>query len=272
LNRTLLVILLAILGTTAKGAGWILYGSKTLMVDTFTCIANLAALLAAVYYSRFINKEPDKGHPYGHLRLGLAGNYFVLLSYSFIAGLSLASLVLEGPGEPPGGGAFYSALAGLGFYAPIPLILRGDRSPLGVYGIFTISELLESIIVITVVALSLEASPVFDYIGGYIVLLFVLYELYENSASYITLTTDKAPPPRIVEGIRQAIQGQLGLSVKSLRLRTVYPGVYQGDVVVAVPVNYSIVDAHKIADEVERLGKMLNTDLVVHIEPEEKGG
>ncbi len=261
------VAILAVLGTVAKATGWLVYGSITLMVDTLTCIANLAALGGALYFSRYTSKAPDERHPYGHLRLSLAGSYIVILTYSFIAGVSTVELIHSTAHRGPMEGAFYSALAGLLLYTPLPFLLKGEDDPLQVYGLFSISEILESLVAITMIGLSLESSPIYDYIGGLIILGFIFYEIIENSSKYIRLTSDTSPHPEILKGITGEVESSLGVRVSSIRVREVYPGRFQGDIVVKVPSKYTVVEAHNIADRVECIGRKYNTQLTVHVEP-----
>ena len=261
------VATLAVLGTIAKATGWLVYGSITLMVDTLTCIANLAALGGALYFSRYTSKAPDERHPYGHLRLSLAGSYIVILTYSFIAGVSTVELIHSTAHRGPMEGAFYSALAGLLLYTPLPFLLKGEDDPLQVYGLFSISEILESLVAITMIGLSLESSPIYDYIGGLIILGFIFYEIIENSSKYIRLTSDTSPHPEILKGITGEVESSLGVRVSSIRVREVYPGRFQGDIVVKVPSKYTVVEAHNIADRVECIGRKYNTQLTVHVEP-----
>ncbi|MCE4614107.1 MAG: cation transporter [Desulfurococcales archaeon] len=271
MTRTVLklgtVAVLAVLGTVAKSVGWILYGSITLMVDAFTCTANLVALGAAIYYSQYTSKGPDEKHPYGHLRLSLAGSFIVILTYSFIAGVSTMELIHHRPGQGLMRGALYSAVAGLIFYSPLPYILRKMEDPLQVYGLFTISEILESLVAIAMISLSLASSPIFDYIGGLIILGFIFYEILENAGKYIRLTSDTAPSSRLIESIIKEIEDALKVEVASLRIREVYPGRYQGDIVVRVPEKYSIVEAHDLADKIEEIGCKYYSQLTVHVEP-----
>ncbi|MCE4607231.1 MAG: cation transporter [Desulfurococcales archaeon] len=269
-TKLLIVAALASMGTVAKSLGWILYGSITLMVDTLTCIANLVALGAAFHYSRFTWKAPDEKHPYGHWRLSLAGSFIIILTYSFMAGVSTMELIHQPPSHELMAGALYSATAGLLFYSPLPFILRKVEDPLQVYGLFTISEILESLIAITVISLSLESSPVFDYLGGLVILGFIFYEIWENAAKYIRLTSDTAPGSPLIEAMVNDIKGSLKVEVASIRIREIYPGRYQGDIVVRVPEKYSVVEAHSLADRIEEIGCKYNAQLTVHVEP--RGG
>jgi len=266
-TKLLIVAILAIMGTVAKSLGWILYGSITLMVDTLTCIANLVALGAALYYSRFTSKAPDEKHPYGHWRLSLAGSFIVILTYSFIAGVSTMELIHHSSSHGLMTGALYSAIAGLIFYSPLPFILKKMEDPLQVYGLFTITEILESLIAITMIALSLESSPLFDYIGGLIILGFIFYEIWDNADKYIRLTSDTAPGSPLIQAIIKEIENGLKVKVASLRIREVYPGRYQGDVVIRVPEKYSVVEAHSLANRIEEIGCKYNAQLTVHVEP-----
>jgi cation diffusion facilitator family transporter len=263
----ILVAILAVTGTIAKSLGWIIYGSITLMVDTLTCVANLVALAAALYYSKYVEKEPDERHPYGHLRLSLAGSFIVILTYSYIAGVSTMELIHYNSSHGLMAGALYSAIAGLIFYSPLPYILRKMEDPLQVYGLFTISEILESIIAIAMVSLSLTSSPIFDYIGGLIILGFIVYEIWGNARRYIRLTSDTAPGSYLVEAITREIEDGLRVKVTSLRIREVYPGKYQGDIIVKVPDKCPLIEAHKLSDKIEEIGRKYKTQLIVHVEP-----
>lgn len=267
-RETIFIVTLALAGTLFKGAGWILYGSKTLMVDTLTCIANLLALTGVLYYQPYTTKPPDQRHMYGHHRLSLTGLYITIITYSAIAGFSAAELLsTQNHGLEPG--ALPAAVAGTLAYTPIVAYSLRKGGMIGVYGLFTTSELLEGLTAITAVALGLEVDPRIDLLGGAAILAFILYEIIDASRDYLRSTSDTAPPTPILDKLQQDIT-RLGVNVKSLRVRCITPGVYQGDIVITLPPSLGLVKAHELTEKIEQTARKHGVELVVHVEPSEE--
>ena len=245
----LLILLLGLLGGAVKIGGGILYGSRSLLVDSFTCFANIVALIATIHFYRESIRPPDIDHHYGHVRLGFIGTMLTILAYSFVAGFSVAILYysMEYEVDLP---AVYAAIAGFIIYgAAVVLSMRVGKA-LKTYGVFTVSELIES----TVVVIASFGGAVYTYLidyGGAIILTgYIFVEIYATFKDLAKYLSDTAPPPEVIEKILGIIRRH-GLVPISYRFRITAPGHIHGDVVVAVKNNSQLMDVPNIISEVK---------------------
>ncbi len=263
------VVALIVAGGAVKLAGFIASGSRALYVDGLTCIASM---LAALFFYRFVlesEKPADKDHPYGHKGFLVASSFVTLIVYSFIAGVAFSSLAAWGPGERIGlEGIFYAAL-GLLLYSGAVLLARRVEVAGETLSYFTGSEIIESVVTLSSVALGVYASPLYDYAGSLLLLGFLLYGLYRETKGLLPLISDYVPP-ELLESIRKEIEGE-GLEVKSLRLRPCPDKSFHGDAVVAVPPSMGVVEAHALIDDVEkRIRDKYRASIVIHVEPSDE--
>jgi len=260
------ILLLSGLGGLVKIVGGVFYGSRALFVDALTSIANFVSIIATVYYYRKSLLPPDLDHHYGHHRLGFGGAFTTIMAYSFVAGLSVWELALIEPYTVSPLAPFF-ALLGLVFYAIAISLSRRAGEYFTPYAVFTVSELIEST---TVIAASLLGSIYYyliDYVGALIIVGYLFYELYDIARDFIKVMSDIAPEPGLVRDIKREIE-DMGPRVMSIRLRMLRRNYYQGDIVIRVDPSMSVEEAHRIADEIERiLRQKYNVDVIVHIEP-----
>lgn len=260
------IMLLSTLGSIVKFIGGYLYCSKALFVDALTNIANIVALMATVHYYLKAHTPPDSDHHFGHYRLGFAGVLITITTYAFIAGVVVCNILYVKEytvkQEAP-----ILALLGLLLYSSVVYLSRTVSEYLTVYGLFTVSEVLESIIVIIASALGYLYSYIIDYIGAIIIAVYLLYELQCSLKSIVKLLSDIAPPVKLVDNVKMTVE-KYGVRVKRVRLRLVKNGLYQGDIVVSFPPNITVREAHEISSMIEReLKDKYNVDIVVHMEP-----
>ncbi|MEM0342621.1 MAG: cation transporter, partial [Desulfurococcus sp.] len=89
----MIVILIAgTIGSMLKILGGILYGSNTLFVDALTSIANMIALLVVIWSRRVTTIPPDSDHHFGHERFEYIGVLVMIITYGFVAGISITRL------------------------------------------------------------------------------------------------------------------------------------------------------------------------------------
>ncbi|RLG84894.1 MAG: cation transporter [Thermoprotei archaeon] len=269
--RIVLVLLLAAGGALAKVLGGFLYGSRALMVDALTSIANMLALLGTVYYYRQSLMPPDEDHHYGHHRLSLGGVFVTLMTYSFVAGLAVAELLFT-RSYSVDVKAPLAAAVGLALYSGAILVARRAGPQFSPYSVFTVSELIEGATVIAASFGGALYSYVIDLAGAYLVTAYIFYELYDVSQDFMRKMSDVAPPPGFVQQVVRDIESVTpGVKVKKIRLRCVTPGRYQGDVVIGMDPSKSVVEAHVVAQRIERVVRhRYGLDLVIHIEPLEQ--
>lgn len=260
------VVVSSTLGAIAKFIGGYLYGSKALFVDALTCIANLIALIATIYYYSKTHLPPDLDHHFGHHRLGFAGAIVTVTAYSFVAGIVIADLLYTEP---------YSvdirapvlAVVGLIFYSIAIYVSKRISDYFGPYGAFTVSELLESITVIVASLLGSIYAYQVDYAGAIIIVVYLFYELQATVRDLIKLLSDIAPPSKLIEETRRTIE-KYGVKVERIRLRIIREGYYQGDITIRLPPRTTVEEAHHIVDMIEKeLRGRYNIEVTIHIEP-----
>ncbi len=264
--RVWLVLAASTAGTIVKLAGGILYGSKALFVDAMTCIANLIALIATIYYYAKTLLPPDLDHHFGHHKLGFAGALVTLVAYSFVAGVVVVDLANIEPYKVSIYAPIYATL-GFIFYSIAIIASRKISEYFTPYSSFTVSELIESFTVIIASLLGSMYSYIADYIGAIVITLYLLYELHETTKDMVKVLSDIAPPPNIVEEVKKNIE-KWDVRVEKIRLRMIREGYYQGDIIVRLPPNVTVEEAHRIADRIEyELKKRYNIEVTVHVEP-----
>lgn len=138
------------------------------------------------------------------------------------------------------------------------------------YAIFTVSELMEGITVIIASFLGSVYYYLIDYIGAFVIVGYLFYELYDIARDFIKVMSDIAPEPGLIKNIKREIE-RMGPRVISVRLRMLRENYYQGDIIIRVNPSMSIGEAHRIADDIERiLREKYNAEVIVHIEPCDK--
>ncbi len=263
------ILLFSGLGGLVKILGGILYGSRALFVDALTSIANFISIIATIYYYHKSLLPPDLDHHYGHHRLGFGGAFTTIMAYSFVAGLSVWELLsIEPYRVSPLAPVF--AFLGLVFYTIAIALSKKAGEYFTPYAVFTVSELIESVTVIIASFLGSVYYYLIDYAGAFVIVGYLFYELHDIARDFIKVMSDIAPEPGLVKNIRREIE-RIGPKVINIRLRMLRKNYYQGDVIIRVDPSMSVEEAHRIADEIERiLREKYNVEVVVHIEPCDK--
>ncbi len=267
-SRTILfaILLFSGLGGVVKIVGGVLYGSRALFVDALTSIANFVSIIATIYYYRKSLLPPDLDHHYGHHRLGFGGAFTTIMAYSFVAGLSVWELLSIEPYTVSPMAPLYAFL-GFVFYAIAIVLSRRAGEYFTPYAVFTVSELIESVTVIVASFLGSVYYYLIDYVGAFVIVGYLFYELYDIAKDFIKVVSDIAPEPMLVKNIKSEVE-RMGPRVISIRLRMLRKNYYQGDIVIRVDPSMSVEEAHRIADEIERvLREKYNVEVVVHVEP-----
>jgi len=268
MNKRLVTILsLSILGGMIKILGGILYGSKALLVDAFTSFGNILSAGLEIYYYNKSLAPPDKDHMFGHHRLTVAGPIYTIVIYSAVFGIVAMELV-NTIGKPYEVSEYAPIMAGIGlisYILAIGLSQKVDVS-LKIYSKFTGSELIESGVTIIASLSGAYLSYLIDYIGAIALASFILYEVYFSIKNIIGLISDETSKDLIID-IEEELN-RMGINTSRIRVRKVIEDLYHGDIIIKVPPDTSVSDAHTIADYIEKtLRKKYNIDLIIHIEP-----
>ncbi len=249
----ILVLLLSFLGGFVKIVGGILYGSRALFVDAMTCIANFVALAATIYFYRVSLLPPDRDHHYGHYKLGFGGAMVSVLAYSFVAGIVVVKLAsfreysveIEAP---------LFAVLGFLFYASSILLSKRISEFFLPYAVFTVSELIESIVVIISSLMGALYSYLIDYIGALVLTTYLFIELYDITKDIIKNISDIAPPANYVDEVKSFIESR-GFKVASIKIRKIHTNLYHGDIVLK-PIN-KIMDYEELVKQLKNLKQEL---------------
>ncbi|MCS7099280.1 MAG: cation transporter [Sulfolobales archaeon] len=263
-----LVVLLSAVGGFFKIVSGLVYGSKAALVDALTSIANVVAALVVAKYEILSLKPPDRDHHYGHGRLSAGGSMFSTVLYSAIGGSLLVDLLHSGLAsyEVHILAVVFAAVGAVPYLTAIAISRRVGGS-YETYARYTVVEVVEC----AVVVLASLGGAVFSYLidlGGAALLLSYLYaEIAREVREILHLVSDKAPS-FLVDRVREASR-ELGVEIRSIRVREVVPGRYQGDAVIVVPAEITLEKAHEVAHKVERILREhgVDADLVIHVEP-----
>lgn len=262
-----LVIALSVAASVFKVVGGVLFGSRALFVDALTSIANVVAVVGTAHYYRLSLRPPDEDHHYGHYRLGFTGVLVTLATYSFVAGLSVSRLAKF---------AVYTvsiyapvmASVGLILYLAAVVTAKKIGRFFAPYAFFTLSELMESTVVIVASLAGALYSFLIDYTGAIIITAYIFYEILDTIRNITRELSDVAPPADLVEMIRSELVSA-GFRVKRIRLRKISEGAYHGDVIVCVDPARSVEEVHRDLDLAEeRIRSKYRADVTIHVEPE----
>jgi len=256
---------LSTLAATFKIVGGVVYGSKSLLVDALTSIANLAALAATITYFTRSLRPPDRDHHYGHRRLTYGGTILTLMSYSFVAGIAVTELMSPKPYSVSINAPILAVLGFATYSVVIALSRRWGRAFLP-YSVFTVSELIESGVVIASSVAGALYSYIIDYAGAWILAAYIFYELALITRDVIKIVSDTAPPQPTVQGIVSVLR-DLGLEPVRVRLRMVDDATLHGDVVVRVPPGTRVDEVNHLIAQAERVIKeRFNADVTIALE------
>jgi divalent metal cation (Fe/Co/Zn/Cd) transporter len=259
----LVTVIAASMGAAAKIVG-ALYGSRAVLVDALTSIANMVALAGILAYYKASMKPADLDHPYGHARLKYAGALLALLVYMFVAGLSALEIYYSLSGYNVGPQSWEAALIGGAFYAIAIASARGIDPVLRVYAGLTLSELVESMVSILSSFLGAEISYIIDLLGASAILLYILHEVYKTLNTIVELMSDKAPPKHIYNIIEKEARIR-GFRISRLRLRRIDENYYAGDIILEPESDIPLDIASLLADEVRSILLEKGIDVVVSV-------
>ena len=261
------ILILSVLGGIIKIVGGVFYGSKALVVDAFTSIANIVSAILVIYFYNKAMRPPDRDHMYGHYRLTIAGPIYTVVIYSAVFGIVATELIFSF-GREYVVSKYAPVMAFIGFIIYLGAIFLSKDVDISfrIYAKFTGGELIESIVTIFASLSGALLSYIIDFMGAILLSTFILYELYVSTRNIMSIVSDETSK-EIIRDIEMEMSG-LGVRVERIRVRRIIEDVYHGDVTVSLPPQMSVEEAHEIADEIEKtLKEKYNIDVTVHIEP-----
>lgn len=261
-----IILMFSALGGLFKVIGGLLYGSRAVLVDALTSIANFVALLFSIKFWRSSLEPPDEDHHFGHHKLAFGGSISTLMVYSFVAGIAVFKLLDVGE-YSVSLGAPMMALLGVSCYTVSILVSKKFGGVFTHYSTFTVSELIEGVVVILSSLAGAVLNYLIDYGGAIILTLYIFYELKQVFSEILGYISDAAPPVEFMDSVKKEFVSN-GLRLSGLRLRRVDSKHYQGtaSVVVEPEDNISLVSERvsNVKKSLERLG----IELVIEIRSE----
>ena len=255
LKRLYAIVALVVLGAVLKSIG-VLAGSKAAFVDMLTCVASVAAAVLAVRASALTRVSR---------RFEVAGILWVTVIYAIVAGYALAVLMMSSPAHRVEEKAVLYVAAGTAVYAAAIWLSMGAGLAGRAYALFSMSEVYEGLVTLASVAAGSLWNPLYDYLGAWLLLAYVYYELYEHVKQLTEILVERAPE-ELARRIADTLKS-LGLEPVRIEARPVLPGEYAAVITVRVK-ERDFERAHRLVDEAERLlKKRLNVVATIHYEP-----
>lgn len=262
-----ILILLALVAGALKILGGVIYSSRAVTVDAATSIGNIVSVLLISRFHRLSMRPPDKDHHYGHARLAFGGDLYTLMIYSFIAGLLTIDLV-QSLGERYEISYEASVFAALGtiLYALLIVLSKRIGRVVEFYWRLSFIEIIEGVVATLAALAGALISYLIDLGGGFALYTYLLVELFASSKRLISDISDRSSE-EIERVIISILSEKKSIKLKELRVREIYDETYFSDIIVEIPSNMSIKEAHEIIDEIEKKLREKRIYANIHMEP-----
>jgi cation diffusion facilitator family transporter len=258
-------------------------GSLAFIAEAVHSGTDLVAALLTLFAVRVAGRPPDREHPYGHGKAehlaALGESAFLILVSLFLAGESLRRLIGSDGHDVE---ATWWAFVVLGLVIVVDIsravvsrrAAQRYRSPaLAANALHFASDLAGTLAVLVGLAFVAAGEPSADAIAALFVAVLVVIAAVRLARQSVDVLMDRTAADS--EGrIRRALAG-LDQPVELRRARVRHAaGRHFADLVVAVPPDAGVTQAHAIADAVEEaVERALGAaDVVVHVEPFEPAG
>jgi cation diffusion facilitator family transporter len=283
-QRTALVSVgAAVLLVAVKLVTGLVTGSLAFVAESVHSGTDLVAALLTLFAVRVAIRPPDREHPYGHGKAehlaALGESAFLILISLFLAGESIRRLIGGGGHDVE---AAWWAFAVLGFVIALDIsralvsrraALRYRSPALAANALHFASDLAGSVAVLVGLVFVAAGEPSADAVAALFVAVLVVIAAVRLARQSVDVLMDRTAADS-EERIRSALAG-LAQPVELRRTRVRHAaGRHFADLVVAVPPDAGVTQAHAIADAVEEaVERALGAaDVVVHVEPFEPAG
>ncbi len=275
-------IAVAIVVMAIKYVAYLVTGSVALYSDALESIVNVAAGVAAFAAISVSIKPADHNHQYGHHKAELLSAVFegalIIVAALFIVLEASNALLHPRTIEQPVIGLMINGVAtAINAGWSVFLIRKGTawRSPaLTADGWHLMTDVWTSIgVFVGIVLAVLTGWSILDPLIAFAVAANILFMGYKIVSQSVSALMDEAAPDDIQERIRSAIARSGGGAIEAHDVRTRQAGrVTFIEFHLVVPGEMSVSDAHDICDrlEAELEAKIEGSDVIIHIEPEEK--
>ena len=274
----LLSLLAAFVTMLLKTLAWYITGSVGFLSDAIESLVNVAGAGFALFMVTLARRPADDSHPYGHSKAEYLSAAFeggmILLAALAICFTAIERLLNPQPIATLGLGTAFTVLASLINLAIALLLLRGGKqhnSPaLEGDGKHLMTDVWTTAgVIIGVAVASVSGYHWLDPVVAIAVALHIVHEGGQILYKAINGLMDKALPPARLAQIEQALAHYTDKKVCFINLRTRAAATLEfAQVDMQVPGNWSVEQAHKLADDVEISLQQLGIVLSVHIEPQ----
>lgn len=277
-RQLLLLSLLAAFATMAlKTLAWYLTGSVGFLSDAIESLVNVAGAGFALLMVSIARRPADDSHPYGHSKAEYLSAAFeggmIFLAAVAILFTAAERLINPQPLATLGLGTALTVLASLINLGIALLLLQGGKqhhSPaLEGDGKHLLTDVWTTAGV--VVGVALAAMTDMHWLDPLVAIAVALHILYEGGGILYRAVNglmDKALPDETIQQLEQSLQVFANADVQFINLRTRAAATLRfAQVDMLVPGNWSVQQAHQLADEVELAAQQLKIELVIHIEP-----
>jgi cation diffusion facilitator family transporter len=273
-------IALAVMGI--KYIAFLMTGSVALFSDALESIVNVLTAVAALIAIRIGSQPPDRGHPFGHHK----AEYFSAVlegALIIVAALLIFREAYLGFLHPrtlvdPAAGLLVNALAtAINAGWAWVLISRGRAwsSPaLEGDGHHLVSDVITSVgVLLGLLLATMTGWAILDPLIAGAVAFNILRIGYKLAVESMSALMDQAASPQIELRIKEVIRanGEGALQAHDIRTRTAGPQTFI-EFHLVVPGDMTVEAAHDICDRLELAieKELVNTDVVIHVEPEYK--
>jgi cation diffusion facilitator family transporter len=253
-------------------------GSIAFLAEAAHSATDLVAALLTLFAVRVAIRPPDQEHHYGHGKaehLAALAESAVLLVVALAIGYESVHRLLTGGGDGVEATWWAFVVLGVVIATDVARMVASGRSArrygspaLAANAVHFASDLAGSLAVLAGTILVATGTPAGDAVAGVLVALLViglaLRLLWQSVQVLMDRTSADAE-----ERIRAALAGlREPLELRRVRVRHA-AGRHFADLVVGVPPDKGVVQAHATADAVEELVRSAlgNADVVVHVEP-----
>lgn len=275
-------ILVAVSVMALKYAAYYVTGSVALYSDALESIVNVLTAVAALVAIRVSALPADKNHPFGHAKAEyfsavLEGVLVIVAALLILREAYFALLEPRSINETTLGLTISGVATAINGAWATYLIRRGrhSRSPaLVADGWHLATDVVTSIgVIVGLVLAAVTQMPILDPLLAAFVAANILWAGYKIISSSVSGLMDEAVEPEMEKRIRAVIQasGHGALQVHDIRARHAGRMTFI-EFHLVVPGAMTVTDAHDICDRIEDAleAALENTDVSIHIEPEDK--
>lgn len=263
-----------LLSAAKLGAGYG-FNSAALVADGFNNLTDIVASAAVLIGLRISQKPPDKDHPYGHFRAETIAALiasFIMATVGIQVLISVVRSFFAGEREVPGAMSAVVAIASAAVMALVylynkRLAARINNQALMAAAKDNLSDALVSIGAAIGIIGSQLGLPWLDPVAALAVGVLICKTAWEIFSDSTHALTDGFDDQRL-NTLRSSIERTKGVkNIKDIKAR-IHGSNVLIDVIVQVDSRLSVVESHRISDEIERLMERKHNIMSVHVHVE----